>query len=152
MNNIYKIAKIGSAILGVIGVILLVRVIAAGEAVELDADVQSSVVDPFVTFTFVMLGLTTIFAVGFSLLGLLKNPAALKKALLSLVVLGVFFFIAYSLANDLEVTNKFGIVIENGEAGSISKNSGALIIFSYFLGIVGLATVLWGSVKEMFSK
>ncbi|MCK5814418.1 MAG: hypothetical protein KAH07_00585 [Flavobacteriaceae bacterium] len=152
MKDIYKIAKIGTAVLGVLGVILLVRVIAAGEAVELDIDVQSSVVDPFITFTFLMMGLTTVLAVGFSLFGLVKDLEALKKASISLGVLVVFFLIAYALADDLEVTNKFGVVIENGEAGSVSKNSGALIIFSYFLGFVGLATVVWGSVKEMLSK
>ena len=152
MNNIYKIAKIGTALLGVIGVILLVRVIAAGEAVEMDADVQGSVVDPFVSFTFVMLILTAVLAVGFSMFSLVRIPAALKKALLTIGVLAVFFAIAYALANDFEVTNKFGVVIEDGEAGPTSKNSGALIIFSYFLGVVGLATVVWGSVKDMFSK
>ena len=132
MNNIYKIAKIGTALLGVIGVILLVRVIAAGEAVVTEADVQASVVDPFVSFTFVMLILTTVMAVGFSMFSLVKNPAALKKALLSVAVLAIFFVIAYALANDFEVTNKFGVVIEDGEAGPTSKNSGALIIFFLF--------------------
>ncbi|OIQ39621.1 MAG: hypothetical protein BM563_03805 [Bacteroidetes bacterium MedPE-SWsnd-G1] len=151
-NKFYTIAKYGAAALGIIGIILLVRVIMGGEAVETDAELQTSVVDPFVSFTIVMLVVTTVLAVGFSLLGLLKNGAALKKALLSVGLLAVFFIIAYSVSSDGEVTNKFGQVIEFGEKGSISKNAGALIIFSYFLGAIGLASVLWGSVKDMFAK
>ena len=151
-SKFYKIAKIGAAALGVIGIILLVRVLMAGDAVETDAATQASVVDPFVTFTFIMLGLTAIFAVGFSLWSLVQNPAALKKALITLAGLAVLFAIAYMLADDGEITNKFGQVLEDGEAGPISKNSGALIKYTYFLGFIGLATVVWGSVKGMFSN
>jgi hypothetical protein len=99
-----------------------------------------------------MLGLTTVSAIGFSLWSLIQNPAALKKALISLAVLGVLFIIAYAIANDGAVTDKFGNIIEKGEVGPISKNSGALIKYTYFLGAIGLACVLWGSVKEMFSN
>lgn len=152
INKFYKVAKIGAAVLGVIGIVLLVRVVSAGEAVETDAATQTSVVDPFVSFTFLMLGLSTVFAIGFSLWSLIQNPAALKKALLSLAVLGVLFAIAYGIADDGAVTDKFGNIIELGEAGPISKNSGALIKYTYFLGAIGLACVLWGSVKGMFSN
>ena len=152
ISKFYKIAKISAAALGVLGVVLLVRVLLAGDAVETDAATQASVVDPFITFTFIMLGLTAVLAVAFSLWSLVQNPAALKKALITLVGLGILFAIAYSLADDGEVTNKFGQIIEQGEAGPISKNSGALIKFSYFLGFIGIATVVWGSVKGMFSK
>jgi hypothetical protein len=152
INKFYKVAKIGAAVLGVIGILLLVRVVAAGEAVVIDAATQASTVDPFVSFTFLMLGLTTVSAIGFSLWSLIQNPAALKKALISLAVLGVLFVIAYTIANDGAVTDKFGNIIEKGEVGPISKNSGALIKYTYFLGVIGLACVLWGSVKEMFSN
>lgn len=152
MNKIYKIAKIGAAALGVIGAILLVRVIAAGEAVVFDADVQTSVVDPFVSFTFLMMGLTTVLAIGFSIWSLVQNAEALKKALISLVVLGILFVLAYAIADDGAVRDKFGNIIELGEAGPISKNAGALIKYTYFLGAIGLVCVLWGSVKGMFSK
>ena len=126
--------------------------IAAGEAVVVDADVQASVVDPFVSFTFIMMGLTTALAVGFSIWSLIQNGEALKKALISLAALGVLFVIAYVIADDGAVTDKFGNIIEKGEAGPISKNAGALIKYTYFLGAIGLACVLWGSVKGMFSK
>jgi len=155
MNNnmLYKISKIGAAVLGVIGIILLVLVVIPGdEAVKNDLAVQTRTVDPFVTFTFIMMGITTILAVGFSLWGLIKNPAALKKALISLVALGVLLGIAYALSNDAAVTDKYGIVLKDGEAGPISKRVGTLMYYTYILGAVGLATVVWGSLKSLFSK
>lgn len=151
-SKLYKISKFGTAGLGVIGIILLVRVIMGGDAVVEDAATQASVVDPFITFTFIMLGLTTIITVVFSLFSLVQNPAALKKALITLVVGGVLFGIAYALANDGAITNKFGQIIDQGEAGPISKNTGALIMYTYFLGTIGLACVLWGTVKDMLSN
>lgn len=152
ISKFYKFAKFGAVALGLIGVVLLVMVVSAGEAIETDLDVQTSVVDPFVSFTFLMLGLTTVFAIGFSLWSLVQNGDALKKAIISLAVLGVLFVIAYSLADDAAVTNKFNMIIENGEKGSVSKNTGALITYTYFLGAIGLLCVVWGSVKSMLSN
>lgn len=151
-NKLYNIAKIGAGILGVIGIVLLVMVMMAGDAVIDDPATQSRVVDPFVTFTFFMLGLTVILAIGFTLWGLLKNPTALKKSLMTLAVLAGLFALAYVLSNGDAVTDKFGNVIEYGEAGPISKRVGTLIKYTYILGIIGLVCVLWGSLKGMFSK
>jgi hypothetical protein len=152
-HKLYKFVKIGSGLLGVIGVILLVLVLLAGdEAVRTDLATQSRVVDPFITFTFVILGIALILTLGFTLLGLLKNPGALKKSLLTLAVLGVLFFIAYMLSNGDAVTDKFNQVIKDGEAGPVSRRVGTLINYTYILGVIGLVCVLWGSLKGMFSK
>ena len=152
-NKIYKIAKIAVSALGLIGVIMLVRVMVAGdETLKSSLEVQASVLDPFISFTIFMLYLTAILAIGFSIWNLVKNPAALKKALISLVVLAVLFGVAYASASDAEVTGANGISIENGAAGPIPKMVGTLIQYTYFLGIIALATVLWGSVRGMFSN
>lgn len=155
MNNnmLYKISKIGAAVLGIIGLVLFVLVVIPGdEAVKTDAAVQARTVDPFVTFTFIMFGIATILAVLFSLWALIKNPAALKKALISLVALGILFGVAYSLSNSNAVTDKYGIVLKDGAAGAVSKRVGTLIYYTYILGAVGLVVVVWGSVKSLFSK
>lgn len=152
-DKLYKFVKIGSGLLGVIGVILLVLVLLAGdEAVRTDLATQSRVVDPFITFTFVILGIALILTIGFTLLGLLKNPAALKKSLLTLAVLGVLFFIAYMFSNGDAVTGSRGVFLEDGEAGPVSRRVGTLIYYTYILGVIGLVCVLWGSLKGMFSK
>ena len=152
-DKYYKIAKIFAAVLGFLGIFMLVRVLRAdGEALKSNAELQVSVIDPFVTFTIVMLYITAGIAILFSVWNLIKHPAALKKALISLVALGVLFFIAYSVASDAEVTGAYGVSIKDGAAGFIPKMVGALINYTYIMGIVGLATVVWGSFSAMFSN
>ncbi len=152
-NKFYKIAKIGAAALGLIGVVMLIRVMMPGdEELATDVDVQASVLDPFVSFTIMMLYLTAGIAILFSIVNLVKHPAALKKAIISLVVLGVLFGISYAMASDAEVTGPNNTFIEGGEAGSTPKMVGTLIKYTYILGIIGLGTVIWGSVKTMFSN
>ena len=152
-NKFNKIAKIAAGVLGLIGVIMLVRVMTAdGEALVTDVELQSSVLDPFVSFTIMMLYLTAGIAVVFSIVNLVKHPAALKKAIISLVVLGVLFGISYAMASDAEVTGPNNTFIEGGEAGSTPKMVGTLIKYTYILGIVGLATVVWGSLRTMMTN
>jgi hypothetical protein len=152
-DKYYKIAKILAAVLGLVGIIMLVRVLGTDtETLTTDAEVQASVIDPFISFTIAMLYITTGISVLFSIWNLVKHPAALKKALISLVALGVLFFLAYSMATGAEVTGAGGVSIEGGEAGSTPKMVGALIKYTYILGIIGLATVVWGSFTTMFSN
>ena len=151
-NKIYKFAKIGAALLGIIGVILLVRVVFAGDDAVNDLATQASVVDPFITFTFIIMGIALVLTIGFTLWSLIKNPKALKKALMTIAVLGILLFIAYMLSNGDAVTDKYGTILEDGEAGPISRRVGTLIKYTYILGAIGLITVIWGSFKGLFSK
>jgi len=152
-NKFYKIAKIAAGALGLIGVIMLVRVMMPGdEALATDVDVQSSVLDPFVSFTIMMLYLTIGVTILFSVVNLVKDPAALKKTLIGLVVLGALFAVAYAMASDAEVTGPNGTFIEGGEAGTTPKMVGTLIKYTYILGVIGLATVVWGSLRAMMSN
>ena len=142
-NKFYKIAKIAAGVLGLIGVIMLVRVLMPGdEVLKSDEDVQSSVLDPFVSFTIFMLYLTTGIAILFSIWNLITHPAALKKAIISLVALGVLFAIAYGVSSDAEVTGAGGVSIKDGAAGAIPKMVGTLINYTYILGVIGLITCL----------
>lgn len=153
-NKFNKIAKILAAVLGLVGVIMLARVLGYGDDEGLlnDLDAQSGLVDPFVSFTILMLYLTAGIAIVFSIWNLIKSPAALKKALIGLGALAVLYFIAYSQASDAEVTGAGGVAIKDGAAGFIPKTVGTLIIYTYILGVIGLLMVVWGSVRAMFSN
>ena len=147
--NLYKIAKIGVAVLSLIGVLLLVRVMTAGE----DPAAIDSAANPFITFSVILLILATATVVIFTVWNLIKHPKQLKSALLTLVVLGALFALAYVMASGNEVTDKFGNVVKDGgEAGPISKRVGALLNYSYILGIIAVGGVILGSVKGLFSK
>jgi hypothetical protein len=137
--NLYKIAKIGVAVLSLIGVLLLVRVMTAGE----DPAAIDSAANPFITFSVILLILATAIVVIFTVWNLIKHPKQLKSAFLTLVVLGGLFALAYVMASGSEVTDKFGNVVKDGgEAGPISKRVGALLNYSYILGIIAVGAVI----------
>jgi len=139
-----KILNIIVAVFGVIGVILFIRVIMAGD----DTAAIDSAADTFVYYGTFLLIITAIIAFVLSMINLVKNPAALKKTLLGVGILAVLLIISYVIASDAAVTDSFGKIIKNGEAGKVSKWVGALINFTGVLGLVGLLTVGWGFVKS----
>ncbi len=152
MNS--KLSKILSLVAGAIGIIavfFLVRIIMVGDdafdAINPDAaSLQGSIISPYISFAMALLYITAGLAVVFSLWNLIKNPKLLKKALLSLGVLGVLLLVAYFLSPDNAVTDATGskILIEQG---SISKWSSTGIWYSVILGGIGLLFFLVDFVK-----
>lgn len=134
-----KIVTTAAAVLGLIGVFLLVRVFMAegNEAID-------SATSAIVTYSKILLIITAVLAIVFSVLNLLKHPAALKKSLLGLVVLGVLLAIAYFTASGDAVTDSVGAVLKDGEAGAVSKWVSALINFTGILGLAGILLILLG--------
>jgi len=149
-SKLYNIVKIVVAAIALIGIALFVRVAMAGD----DVDAVSGATHPLITFSMVLVGLTIVITVLFSIRGLFTTPGALKQAIISVAVLAGLFFLAYVLANDAEVTNTYGQTLKDGAgaAGEIPKRVGAMIKYTYILGIIALATIVWGGVKGMFSK
>jgi hypothetical protein len=145
-----KILTIITGIIGLIGVFFLIRIIMVGdEAVETSVDVQSSIVDPFITFSYILLIIATIITLVLSIVNLVKHPKALKKTLMSLAVLGVLLVISYFMASDAAVTDGVGKVLKDGAAGATSKWVSALINFSAILGVIGLGAIGAGFVKSL---
>lgn len=154
--NINKIIKIIVAVLALIGVFLFVKVAMIGGDIE-DPEIFAAVSNathPLITFSIVLVGLAVIVTVFFSILSIFKTPGALKKSLISLGVLAGLFFLAYALASNAEVTDTYGLALKDGigAEGAVPKRVGAMIKYTYILGAIALGTVVWGSLKEMFSK
>jgi len=149
-KNLSKILTLIAGLIGAIGFIFFIRVIMAGDdAIENDAAVQASIVSPFVLFAEVVLIATAIIAVIFSVVNLLKNPQVLKRSLIAVGVLIVFLVIAYSISSDAAVTDTVGKVLEDGEAGSISKWVSTGINFSAILGIIGFGAFFIDFVRSL---
>jgi len=152
-SNISKILSLVSGLIGLIAIYFLVRIIMVGDdAVKESLEVQNSLVSPFVSFARIILIITAIIAVVFSLWNLVRQPKLLKKSLISLAGMAVLLIIAYGLASDAAVTNASGMVLKNGEAGSVSKWVSTGIIYSMILGGIGLAFFLWDFVKSLATK
>jgi len=143
-NKKSKILTIITAVIGVIGAFLFIRVLMAGD----DTEAIDSSVNTIVRFSEILLIVTTVIAVGLSLFSMLKNPKALKKALIGVAALAILFGISYAMASDAAVTNQFGDIVTNGEAGSTSKMISTLITFTGILGALAIGTIGFGFVKS----
>ena len=154
MNS--KLSKILSIVTGLIGLIalyfLMMIIMEGDDAVKESVDLQNSLVSPYISFAKIVLYITAILAVGFSILNLIKNPQMLKKSLISLVGLGVLLGIAYGMADDGVTYTAAGMVVKDGEAGAISKWVSTGIWYSVILGAVGLLIIFAGFVKSLGSK
>ena len=151
-SKVSKILSLVSGFIGLIAIYFLVRIIMEGDdAVKESLDLQNSLVSPFVSFAKVILIITAVLSVVFSLWNLIRQPKLLKKTLVSLAGLGVLLLISYMMASDAAVTNVSGNVIKNGEAGSVSKWVSTGIWYSLILGGIGLGFFLWDFVKSLVS-
>ncbi len=139
-----KILNIVIAVISIIGAFLFIRVLMAGDDVEA-VDSAANIIVYYGTFLLIVTALITFVL---SMVSLVKNPAALKKTLMGVAVLAVLLIISYVIASDAAVTDSFGNIVKNGEAGSVSKWVGALINFTGILGLIGLVTIGWGFVKS----
>lgn len=152
-SKISKILSLVSGFIGLVAIYFLTRIIMEGDdAVKESLDLQNSLVSPFVSFAKIILIITTVITVIFSLWNLIRHPKALKKSLVSLGILAVILIIAYAMASDEAVTNMSGNIIKDGEAGSTSKWVSTGIWYSLILGGVGLCFFLWDFVKSLVSK
>jgi len=152
-SKVSKILSLVSGLIGLIAIYFLVRIIMEGDdAVKESLDLQNSLVSPFVSFAKVILIITTVIAVVFSLWNLVRHPKLLKKTLVSLAALAVLLLISYMMASDEATTNISGNIIKDGEAGSTSKWVSTGIWYSMILGAIGLGFFLWDFVKSLASK
>jgi Na+/H+ antiporter NhaD/arsenite permease-like protein len=152
-EKLSKILSIVTAIISLVAIYFLIRIIMEGDdTVKESVDLQNSLVSPYISFAKIILYITAILAVGFSILNLIKNPQLLKKSLLSLVALGILLAISYAMADDGETLNASGLVLKDGEAGTTSKWVSTGIWYSLILGGVGIFAIFGGFVKSLVSK
>lgn len=154
MND--KLSKILSIITGIIGIVaiyFLIRIIMEGDdVVKHNVDVQNSLVSPYITFAKIVLIITAVISVLFSLWNLIKHPSLLKKTLISLAALGVVLVISYVMADDGATFGSSGQMLKDGAAGTTSKWVSTGIWYSLILGAVGLLVIFGGFVKTLISK
>ena len=153
-NKLSKVLTIIAVIIALIGAIFYIRVVMAGdEAIEGSADLQNTIISPFVWLTVIVLIATAGAALLSSIISLVKKPEQLKKTLLSIVVLGVVLVIAYLLKDGSVVLDAQGKIVEGGEEGVASNIwSSTGIWYSIILGGVGLVLFLYDMVKSLIKS
>lgn len=145
--GLHKILKYVALALGVIGLILLGRVIATGDdAIKASADVQSSVVDPFMFVAYVVLAIVLVLVLIYVLKGLASGD--LKKTLISIGAFVAVVVISYALSEGVETVLKDGDILTAGQ----SKWVGAGLRTFYILAFVAIGSMLFSGVKKLISK
>ncbi len=148
-----KVSKILTFVVGfvaLIGFYFFFQIMAKGdEAIKASAELQESILSPYIWFALILLVVVSGIAVLSSLFNILTRPAVLKKTLASLAVLAVLLFVAYALASDAAVTNSVGEVLKDGAKGATSKWVGTGIYYSFILGTIALVMFLVDFVRSL---
>ena len=148
-KKLSKILTLAAGLIGLIGFFFFIRILIEGdEALKIDADLQNSILSPFISFSIFILVVTTVIAVVFSALNMIKHPQALKRTLMGVGALLILLVVAYSVADDGAVMS-MGKVLKDGEAGSVSKWVSTGINFSAILGVIGFGAFLLDFVKSL---
>ena len=148
--NIQKITTYLSALLGILGLIFLALIISKGDdAIEMDA-MQGSYgsVSSIILLAQVILGLTVLTTLFFSLKNLASDKAKLKKSLMSVGAFLAVFLIAFFLSSGEETPMKDGEVLSATGAKLVETG----IRTFYFLTIIAIGSMLFSSVKNLIKK
>ena len=143
--GLHKILKIGVAVLGLLGVIFLVRIISAGDDVIKAGD--DATVDPIAYVAYVVLGLTIAFVLFFVVKNLFTNKGSLKSTLMGGGIFVAILVIAYALSSGADASQYLynGIAATDKEAHIV----GAGLIAFYILIIGAAGSMLLSGVKKI---
>ncbi len=148
--KLQNIVYIVSALLGIIGVIFLLRIMGTGdEQIEIDASQGNySLVTPIVELARIVLFLTIFVTLIFSLRGLFSNKEKLKKASISIGFFLLIIFISYMVSNGVETPMKDGKILS--ENGSRWVEAGILVFYILFIIAIGL--MFLSGLRKMLKK
>lgn len=144
---LYKIFKYVAIAVGVLGLIFLGRIVFAGEGIENSADVQNSLINPFLIVTYIILALVILCVLIFTLKGLFETDNV-KATLISIGAFVVIFIISYISADNQEMTLANGTSISGSGAKWVSSG---LIMF-YILAVVSILSMIGGWVKSIMNR
>ena len=142
--NLHKILKYLALVIGVIGLILWGRVLMAGDdAIETSADVQASVVTPFLIVAYIVVALIVLLVLFFVLKGLFSGD--IKKTLLSIGAFILVVVVAYLFSDGTETVMKNGEVLTASESHWI----GTGLVTFYILAICAILLMVISGVRKL---
>lgn len=143
-----KILMLIAGAIGLVSIIFLARIMIVGDIeITTSLDVQNSIISPFITFSVIILVITILITVVFSVYILLKHPEQLKKALIGVGVLVGLLLITYFVSPNSQVVDVTGRILM--EESITSQIISAGISYSLLLGTIGIGFFMWDFVKSM---
>lgn len=148
--NLQKIVKISAALLGVLGVVFLLRIIGAGdEEIKMAASMGDyGTVSPLISIAQLILYISLAATVIFSLLNLFSDKEKLKKALISVGFLIVVVGLAFALSSGEETPLKDGEVLSASGARWVETG----IRVFYYLAFIAIAAMGYSGVKRILNR
>lgn len=142
--TLHKILKYLALVIGVVGLILWGRVLMAGDdALESSADLQASVVTPFLYVAYFIFALIVLLVLVYVIKGLFSGD--IKKTLLSVGAFILIVVVAYLVSGGTEMTMNDGEVIS---ANTVHWVGAGLITF-YILAATAILLMVISGVKKL---
>ena len=143
---LHKILKIIALILSVLGAIWLVRILLAGDtAIEDSADLQSSLVTPFIYIAYLTIAIAIVFVLIFVLKNLFSSGSSLKSTLIGIGAFLAVVVISYVMASGEEVQMRDGDVLSAGASRWVETG----IYMFYILALVAIGAMVFSGVKKL---
>ena len=147
--NFKTISKILVAILGFLGIIFLVRILAVGdEAIKTGG--EDGLVDPMAYVAYVILALVLVFVLFFVIKNLFTNTESLKNTLIGVGSFAVVLIIAYVISGG----DAMSYTLQEGGFASESTSQlvGAGLVSFYLLLAIAAGAMIFAGAKRIISK
>ena len=143
--TLHKILKYLAIVIGVVGLILWGRVLMAGDdSIETSADVQASVVTPFLYVAYFVFAVIILLVLFFVIKGLFRGN--IKNTLISVGAFAAIVIVAYLLADGQAVYDRDGIMAVS-ESGS--RWVGAGLYTFYMLAVIAVGIMIVSGIKKL---
>lgn len=143
-----KILKIVAAIIGVLGVLFLVRIISAGDD-AIKSGEEAGLVDPMAYVAYFILGAAVLAVVIFVFRNILVNPSGLKNTLIGVGAFAAVLIGSYAASGGDPLQYK----LQDGIASEAQSHMvGAGLTAFYVLIVVAALAMVFSGVKKVINK
>lgn len=142
--TIHKILKYLALVIGVIGLILLGRIVMAGDdAIEASASQQQSLITPFIWLAYFVMAVIIVLVLFFVIKGLFKGN--IKNTLIAVGAFVLIVVIAYLVTDGSEIVLKDGDILS--ASGSHWVSAG-LVVF-YILAVIAVGAMVLSGIRKL---
>jgi len=142
--NLHKILKYLALVIGVIGLILLGRILMAGdEAIKASADLQGSMLDPMMWVTYIVFAITLIIVLIFVIKGLFTGN--IKNTLIAVGAFALIVIVAYVVTDGTQLELKDGTTL----SASGDHWVGAGLVVFYILAVIAVGAMVLSGIRKL---
>jgi NADH:ubiquinone oxidoreductase subunit 6 (subunit J) len=148
--NLQNIIKIVSGLLGVLGAILLIRIMSLGDdQIKMDASMGDySSISPLINLALFILAIAVVVTLIFSIITLASDSKKLKKSLIASGLFLLVIAISYGVSEGVETPMKDDKIL----SASGSRLVGTGIVSFYILTVIAFGSMMFSSIKRIIKK